>query len=243
MAYYQTPEDLYKHFKEQISFLIKDARSFDKGNTPAAKRLASTLRNFVKESPNSLLTLLHKKDILFYDTGIEVSRTMVFQVGDKINIVLPHTAFIQYIVGRTKKKEKFFIPLDDVPSDCQNVKVSFNQWWGKLIYIDSKGYELTRKTLVESVAEQDGGVHIDKKLNANYAAISRHKSHGIFQAINGHYQQLEGIELAMIRQIVHEFLKSIADEFPQEPLLKKIPIKGFRASLRGKPRATEEDSN
>lgn len=67
----QTEEELKSHLKEQIQFLLRSAKSYDEGFTSEAKRLAVVIRVLLHDTnrSTSLLTLLQRKDMLFYDTA------------------------------------------------------------------------------------------------------------------------------------------------------------------------------
>ena len=70
----QTEEDLRDQLKVQIGFLVQSSDAYDRGNVDEAKILAIALRILLHDKGRtsvSLLTLLNKKDILFYDTALE----------------------------------------------------------------------------------------------------------------------------------------------------------------------------
>lgn len=64
-----TKAELEDHLKEQIGFLERSARDFDKGIVSEAKRLASVIRLLVRDTNQvcSLLKQLGMKDIPFLD--------------------------------------------------------------------------------------------------------------------------------------------------------------------------------
>ena len=66
------------------------------------------------------------------------------------------------------------------------------------------------------MANEDGGAHIDPKLDAAYADLTKFNSLGyVLISDNREKPFLIGAELASIRQICHEVLKTLADEFPE----------------------------
>ena len=72
--------------------------------------------------------------------------------------------------------------------------------------------------IVLSVAEQDGGAHVDAELNAKYAALSRANEYGFTQ----HYVSSTGeaiasipvrpIELAHVRQVAYEVIVTLTQK-------------------------------
>ena len=63
----QTPEDIRRHFAEQLQFLKTSAALYDRGDEAEAKPLAVPLRTLLHDSPRSrsLLSQLDLKGILF----------------------------------------------------------------------------------------------------------------------------------------------------------------------------------
>lgn len=202
----QTKEDLKSHLKEQIQFLLRSGQSYDEGFTSEAKRLAVVIRVLLHDTRRSisLLKLLEKKNILFYDTAYEY---------DPYNLA-PTTALVMMGVG--PEGAKYIPPLDDdMRAHLNDRKVSFEKWWNKIVIADTNGNKLTRKDLILSVANTDGGAHIDPKLNKDYATLTKFNSLG-WKYVSGEVEEdLLGSELASIRQINHEVLKSLKVEFPE----------------------------
>lgn len=202
----QTEEDLKNHLKEQIEFLERSSKSYDDGFKSEAKRLAVVLRVLLHDTGNStsLLELLNKKDMLFYDTATDYNP----------NNLMPTLGLIMMKMG--PDGGEYEPPLDfGPPSRYIKGKVNFDEYWDKIVFVDNNKHILTRKQLVLTVANKDGGAHIDPKLTTAYNEISRNNSLGFTYSINGEESPLTGPELASIRQIAHEVLKSLADEFPE----------------------------
>src|SRR5262249_42839558 len=103
-----------------------------------------------------------------------------------------------------------FVPhLDAVPHQVLS-KLSFSDWWAKPIFVDSEGRSISRKDLVLTAANQDGGAHVDPSLNTVYAELSKQNSLGFFSGTpDGEFLPMRGPERAAIRQIAHEVLKSL----------------------------------
>lgn len=201
----QTEEELKKHLKEQIQFLLRSSQSYDEGFTSEAKRLAVIIRVLLHDTQKStsLLTLLQEKDISLYDTSVDY---------DPGNLV-PTLGLIMIQVG---KDIGYIPPLDNgSPRRYAKGKIPFDDWWNKIVIVDNKGNKLTRKDLILAVSNKDGGAHIDPKLDKAYADLTRFNSLGWEFIVDGVKKESStGPEIASIRQISHEVLKSLKDEFP-----------------------------
>jgi len=206
----QTKKDLLVHLKNQIAFLTNSARSYDKGFEAEAIRLAIAIRILVHDTSESksLLTQLNKKDILFYDTA---------SVFDPSNLI----AHIGLVMIRMKggmgiSTGEYLAGLDDIPPNKLNKKAPFNDWWNKIVIVDSDRNQFTRKSLILNVANKDGGAHVDSTLDEEYVALSRFNSMSWKIVVGGIESPFKNRpELASIRQMTHEVLKTLKDEFPE----------------------------
>ena len=106
------------------------------------------------------------------------------------------------------QQSRYVAPLDNGPK-TSIPRVNFDTWWNKIVFVDNQGRKLTRKDLVLSVAEQDGGVHVDPALNLPYAAVSRSNSLSWVTFAEGSFQPMDDPVPAAMRQIAHEVLKSL----------------------------------
>jgi len=201
MSYQQDKDEFKIHLKEQIHFLLTSVKSFDNGFKSEAKRLAVILRVLLHDTRHStsLLTYLNRKDIHFYDTALDYRKFKMALIGIKLG----------------SKNGGFWAPLDKGPPiRYQKGKVPFDQWWNTIILVDQKDNKFSRKDLVLSVANQDGGAHIDKNLNDAYAQLTRFNSLSWNFVFKGKRIKTYPA-LISVRQICHEVLKSLADEFPE----------------------------
>jgi hypothetical protein len=207
----QSDVDLFNHLKEQIAFLQQSASSFDKGYSSEAKRMALVIRILLHHTTksNSLLHLLGKDNIQFYNTASNASKGNAMPVHRLIGIK-------QSIKGG-RSEVSFHAPLDNRNKNIDvNRKIGFLQWWNGVVIIDKMRNKFSRKDIILSICNTDGGAHIDPKLNAAYAALSRFNSLG-YKAWDsrGKGRDLLNAELVTIRQICHEVLKTLKDEFPE----------------------------
>jgi len=208
--YSQTKDELLVHLKEQTAFLKLSATSYDNGFEGEAKRLATVIRVLLHDTSNStsLLTQLDKKTITFYDTAIDYNPKNL----------APHIGLVMFRMS-TQTGVEYVAPLDSLsPRRIKKEKVRFDEWWNKIVFKDNQNNFFTRGDLVLTVANQEGGTHIDPKLNKAYANLSRFNSLGWKYSIHKGGVEIEaGLNnpvLPSIRQIAHELLKTLKDEFP-----------------------------
>lgn len=196
----QSEDDLNSHLREQIQFLLRSSQAYDEGFWSEAKRLAVVIRVLLHDTKDShsLLSLLKSKDILFYDSAKDY---------DPENLVST-SGLIAMKHGPTGWK---YVP----KLDRGDIKITFEPWWNKIVFVDKMKNIMTRKDIVLAISNKDGGAHIDPRLNKDYAYLTRFKSLGWVQVRNGKEKEIEGRpELACVRQISYEIINSFRDEFP-----------------------------
>lgn len=205
----QTLEEFKKHLQEQIQFLEDSALSYDNGYTSEAKRLAVVLRVLLHDTAKSksLLSLLGLKDRKFYDSSLRRSP----------NSIDTHEGLVVIHLG--PGDAKYIPPLDDLPWEWK--RAGFDEYWNNPVFIDKNKNSFSRKDLVCAVTNKDGGAHVDPNLNDKYTALTRHNSLGWMYESGNNKSPIKGVELAAIRQIAHEVLKTLKSEYPEKKLLHK----------------------
>jgi hypothetical protein len=165
--------DLVADLSEQTGFLRASAAAYDGGVESEAKRLALTIRLLLHDTNNqrSLLTRMGVRDRLpLTDTshGDPPQGTLLFAAGLA-------TMRIQTGVDGSVT----YIPyLGEGDPGRQQPAQAFVDWWGETVMRDAVGNSFSRADLVIAVANQDGGAHIDERLNAAYAELTRGNSLG-----------------------------------------------------------------
>jgi hypothetical protein len=190
--------ELHAHLAEQLQFLEASAASFDAGFYGEFKRLAVTIRVLVHDTQasHSLLRQLGMKDIKFTDTC---------PVNPPGNLMSFHGLAA---VTFDSPKNSYAAMLDDVPPS-ELREVAFEEWWNKVICIDKNKETLSRRQLILSAANQDGGAHVDPALDSTYAELKKNSLGWIGIDASGANYPLEGAERASVRQIAHEVLKTL----------------------------------
>jgi len=152
----QSEGDLKEQLNEQIGFIKRSAELYDRGYPEEAKRIALNVRILVHDTTNSL-SLLKQLNMInitkFFDTSMK-------RIKDDID----KTAWHCLTLIHANKH----IPILDWNIKSAK-KVNFEEWWNSVVLVDSPGNEFTRKQLILYVADQNGGAHVDPKLDEIYA--------------------------------------------------------------------------
>jgi hypothetical protein len=198
-GYKQSNDELRQHLKDTIEALQLSANAFDNGFEGEAKRCAAAIRVLVHDTrnSNSLLNQLGLKTVKFFDTSVPYNpKTILTHSGITAINLRPEGAV-------------HIAPLDGLPSGHIPKWVSFDEWWEGIIFVDKDKVTTSRKDLVLSIADKDGGAHVDPNLDEKYANLSRLNSLAWRFKNETSDVALEGPEKAAIRQITHEMLKTL----------------------------------
>ncbi len=95
-------------------------------------------------------------------------------------------------------------------------KINFESWWNETVILDKNKSKFSRKLLVLSLSNKDGGAHVDHTLDEQYANLSRFNSLNWVLITSEHEIKgpSTGPEIASVRQIAYEVLLTLKDEFP-----------------------------
>ena len=158
----RTPEALREQLREQYGFLQRSAAAYDSGFEGEALRLAATLRVLLHDSVSSrsLLGQLQVKDGLrFEDTALYPGPGL----DQKAGLVI--------IQITTRTEARHVAPLGDLSPARIHPPLLFERWWTVRVIEGSQGRIYSRRDLVLTMANQDGGAHVDPDLDADYAAL------------------------------------------------------------------------
>ena len=196
-----TNQELKEHLEEQIEFIKSSATSYDNGFSGESKRLAVAVRVLLHDTvkSTSLLSLLGQKNIDYLDTSFPI---------DESN-KMSHSGLVQMSLGDRKS---ISLPLlDDGPFSR---KASFELWWNGIVFVDKNRNEFSRKDIVLSLANKEGGAHVDKTLDVKYADLRKGNSLGWYDVTpDGVQTPSEDQVPASMRQIAHEVLKTLVQAY------------------------------
>lgn len=201
MAYQRTKDDLVDELRDQVGFLKRSSESFDDGHEGEAKRLAATLRLMLHDhgrSSKSLLSQLEiKEEMRFLDTAEPINPRNLAST--------PGLAMMQFTSGGSAGGEGRYVPKCKVPPRTAPGELRFQPWWTGSVAKDGKGELFSRRDFVMTVANKDGGAHVDPSLNAAYAELTRNNSMGWMTEGASEEAPFGGnIAFACVRQIAFE---------------------------------------
>jgi hypothetical protein len=201
-----TPSELEAHLKEQIAFLESSADSYDRGFRGEGKRLAVTIRILLHDhgSNKALLAQLGRLGSMrFFDSALPNPSGNV-------------ATYSGLVVTAHLKSGAEYLPMLDDNQIGPGEWVPFDSWWATVIFVDNKKRKMSRKDLILSLANQDGGAHVDPALNETYSALSKENSTG-WTITKGDVEHPMGPpHLASVRQIAHELLKSLDQRYAKK---------------------------
>ncbi|MDC6118736.1 hypothetical protein PJX95_11800 [Serratia rubidaea] len=191
--------DFKSHLKRQLSFIKRSCDSFDKGYTDEAIRIAVVIRVLLHQTKHStsLLTHMQAEDIkLLSSDGTDHPGAIMYQG-------LVSTTFSNGEITHQPN-------LGNFPHSHKFLTVS--EWMNQtVIVLDSK--KITRKKLILSAANQDGGAHVDSKIDHIYNQLSQDGAY--FKKVylrNGVYllsaDQPGEVHFMSLRQLGYEILNS-----------------------------------
>lgn len=194
---------LLESLAESTQFLVSSANSFDRGYEAEAKRLAVTLRVLLHDTPQSrsLLGLLGVKDRMrFTNTAAEIEP----------DNVLPTLGLVMMLpVGGSPL---YVAPLGSLPPPSVRPPADFAAWWSNDVTKDRNRNLWSRKSFVLTLANKEGGAHVDPSLNDKYEALVRRN--GLAWLTNnpdGSLRPLEGSPAAAaVQQITYEVLETMS---------------------------------
>lgn len=189
--------DYREQYARHSSFLKRSCEAYDKGHHEEALRIAVSLRVLVHDTPKStsLLSLL----------GVKNKIQLLSTIGVKIPKVDPSFVVLKVVNIPVMLTQNGVAPLLDQATEKEFMPV--DKWWNEAILVQVNSF--TRKDVVLSAANQDGGAHVDDSPNAKTLELK--SGVGTFTStVNGitSRKELSDHHFPMLRQLAYEFLHS-----------------------------------
>ncbi|MDP3057940.1 MAG: hypothetical protein Q8N36_00550 [bacterium] len=188
---------------KQIVFLQRSARDYDEGDEDEAQRMATTLRNLFhnneKSDSNSKALIQH---LGITNTLSLISTTTPYLPANMV----PYLGVIT--LRSTGGLGGEYIANCLVDENMPNKWLGFDDWWNEII-IDDKVHLFTRRDIIRNIADKDGGSHVDQRLNADYANLTKNNSPGWTH--NDGLNEIpfaNNVAYSVVRQIAAEVLLS-----------------------------------
>lgn len=204
-----TTDEQKRHLGEQLDFLRGSVAAYDSGVEHEAKRIAAVIRT------------------LFHNTSS--SHALLNQMGAEATIVIttvkPESPYTQPD-GKVVTAIRILSPLTEFAANSGGVKVvpmldrggyragiEAHDWWGEVLW--EHPVPMTRRELVLSAANTDGGTHVDpagttSKYGGGYGALKPGvSSYSVSRGGEiGPEVALGNPQYADLRQLAHELLTS-----------------------------------
>jgi|GEM_PF-1209999 len=185
--------DFRQHLVRQLGFLRASAAAYDAGYRDEAYRMAVVLRVLIHQTrkSTSLLRHLGAESVPLLSTTEPASPRAVFYDGLSLIAVQGGSSNVTIGPALERAHTRRF--------------VAAQEWWTEEIYV-LNATRLSRKNIVLSAANQDGGAHVDAQLDVQYSEFKE----GIWsgpQDPSATYAIPEP-QLVFLRQMAYEILKS-----------------------------------
>ena len=193
--------ELVTALHEQLDFLNASGIAYDAGKEGEAKRLAVVLRILLHDTKrsHSLLGSLGVKDSLRY--------WAVMGSAAKNELI-----FMGLSMAFTPEGMRYMPSLRDPKQ-----RVTLADWWNALVLFNPKeNVEFSRGSAILSLANKDGGAHVDRSLDAAYAALSRSNSFGweVTLGSGGAGIVENNPALPLVRTAAHEVQGTLNEQLP-----------------------------
>lgn len=205
--------ELVRKVQEQVEVLGILAQTFDSGKRVVGYPMATTVRVLVHETASShalLAQLGELNSITFIDTSMPFNPR---------NLLVSHEGLV--MMKMTVGVDADWVPLNEIPVPPPGAEprdVPFNTWWNTDVMRDSQGTTWNRRRMVLTVANKEGGAHIDPHQPVDVRAIEEENSMGwsYQDPINGSQPFSHGPLMPSIRQIAYELEQSITRHLASE---------------------------
>ncbi|MCZ0743870.1 hypothetical protein [Ligilactobacillus sp. UO.C109] len=191
MKYKLSTQELQEHWDNQIRFIRKSVEEFDLGDEMEAQRIATSLRILFHDT--KLSKSLFKQlglGITFYSSGQFYTPSNLLTSWTLLSMELNPNG-VKY-KANLESQSRYFM--------------KFHDWWNEIIFDDHKN-RFTRKDIVTSIANQDGGAHVDPKLDGTYANLIKMNSLGWSDSSGN--AAVNNPAYQAVRVIANEFLVSL----------------------------------
>ncbi len=126
----------------------------------------------------------------------------------------------------------FFPWLDDGPP-FPVLESTFQEWWSRYVLRDHDGARFTRKDLVLTLANKEGGAHVDPELEREYVRLSRENSLQYYYSVGGTDMPWPNDPVPhTVRHVAHELLKALNAGVPEAQVARPH---GYGPRLKGLP--------
>lgn len=212
----KTKEDARAYLKALIHFMLESAQAYDMGFEGEAQRLAVTIRALI-DGPDGNGPLLSRvgQELYILDNSPDYNPALN----------LPYSALALYA---PKKGKEAYAPRMGRNPGVPVRKATLDEWLYKVVVIDpDHKVKLTRKDIIEAVANTYGDGSVRPKLNQEFNKLILDKPVGwVSENKSVKRFTLQHIEFASTRHMAWEILmaleEQVVDLFPPVPEFKPL---------------------
>ncbi|MGN6209846.1 SEC-C metal-binding domain-containing protein [Asticcacaulis sp.] len=192
-------QDFLDHLSTQKEFLRSSAAAFDRGNHRESVRMAQAARVLVNDTKNqtSVLKSLDMKNGKFLDTA--------HPYNDKN--LSGHSGLVSFGFFPNGTR-----PIPDLDGGAIKRWIDFEDWWNGTVFADKQKNEFSRRDIVLTLTDKEGGAHVDPVIDEAYHNLRRNNSLG-WETVgpDGRGVPMADVVPVAMRQIAHELLRSLGD--------------------------------
>lgn len=184
--------------KRHLKFIAKSCEEYDRGQFDEALRISVSLRVLFHDTKMSKSVLSHLK----VKDNIQLASTFGYE--ERLSLLDAgaidwHTALPIMLASNGAQ-----VPLNSWDIVCEKI---VGEWWNEEVWRED-GEKYTRKDIVLSAANQDGGAHVDA--NPSFKTIKFRQGPSVKIKINGVSvpDVMENHHYRILRQIAYEVLNS-----------------------------------
>ncbi len=206
----RTKEDLLYQLSKQYKFICRSLLKILKGDMDEIDRLSIGLRILFHNTRHStgILSQL-EEEIKIFDTCKEKELPPSISES-KEEDVQPYCAFIGNMVCMSiGSKDVWQLTPSGTPTWS-----SPEDWWNKVLFVENN-VSFTREKMTLSIADTDGGAHVDRKLEHDYFLLSRKGSTSMNFFVNSNQFYPFGPEKVIMPHMGLEVVASFRRFFPE----------------------------
>jgi hypothetical protein len=201
-----TSDMFAQHLRKQLGFLERSCASFDAGYKDEAIRIATVIRVLLHDTANSTSLLRHLGAL-----GITLLTTcpdmdaQFREMSDYQACSFRGLGIMKITTGSGTE----LVPMLG-ERDCRAM-VSVRKWWNQIVWVVDSSTILTRKSIVLTAANKDGGAHVDSALTREYEILSSDGVAGMYVGKVGGIEfhgEIQDAHLISLRQLGYELLNS-----------------------------------
>lgn len=190
--------DFKLQLRRQLNFLERSCNAYDVGEHDEAIRIATVIRVLIHQTQKStaLLKHLNATTINLLTTVQDISKNNILSAMSMSGLTIGSNGVEYY---------------PNLGNSSFNAQVPASKWWDQIVVV-SGSIRLTRRKIVLTAANKDGGAHVAANLDSDYEQLSTAGFSGFVTGSRDgkeYSEELEGTHTICLRQMGYELLNSI----------------------------------